>query len=265
MSYEHKINEFRTSIDSVLTNIQESTITHPMTEAGLEKLLNDIIKNCQPFLKTRMELFRGMEATTWNGHKEVRTDRQPRDSSDDMHKFHNLILKDLKLPLRDEVLFAVTNQNYNMLVEYGKTRMIFPTGNFSFYWFPDIVDAYTTASSVRKYIEKFSNIKKAKNINEVIDSISSIPEDGIRPWAEKALEELLVKFKKVETSKFPDKKNNNEISISTKGYYFLPTSKDLPMMLSNVKGYDINNENIMKSLITIYGESDVTYANSRLK
>jgi hypothetical protein len=214
------------------------------TMGKLEKTVDGILKDCIPFLKHGTELLRGIQTKDSTfGKKTVRKDRKSVDSNTEQTLLYNLILDDLKLPKRNEVLFAT--MNYDTAFGYAVPYAIFPIGNFKFYWFRKLEDLFRDSESFQMYLYK-GDLEKSKNIEDFIATITDYDVlDKVRAFHEKAVDTI-------ETKSLPPGKSwKHEIAISTKAYYYLPAKQDLQKMMIHVPGLKDNKE-LIKKLKEIY-------------
>jgi hypothetical protein len=222
----------------------ENNKSYPATAEGFEKFLDDVLEDCMPFLRSKARLYRGMKPNDMFGIKTIRKDRKPKDSTASLHQLLNLILKEKKLPLRNEVLFAVTNKNYNMLSEYGPTHRVLPVGKFKFYWFPNNPDLFLYSDKILHRLNDFVYMKGAKTVEDVKWAVKS------NQQVSAPLDRLIKSLDTVETRKFPDKDENNEIAISASSYYYLPSEDRLKEILA-IDGV-AENQKIKQALKIIY-------------
>ena len=110
---------------------------------GISDLIN---RDCSKFLKevNGLELYRGMEGPSFFFKGTVRKDRKPKDMSkketaifnkefEEAHKVKNI---------RNTSLF--TTGELNNVYYYGVAYRIFPIGNYTYWWNPEVVDLFKT-------------------------------------------------------------------------------------------------------------------------
>lgn len=146
-------------------------------------IINFIKTDCQPFLKICKQLnlkqspiFRGIKSQSDFLYKTVRLDdRKPKDLSDDDHDLVNKIFtKEYGHPYRNG-LFVTTSAIE--AEKYANLFFIFPKGEFSCLWNPNIIDLYisldnsisgktrdATLKDLHNYSGNFTNyIKESPN------------------------------------------------------------------------------------------------------
>ena len=123
-------------------NLVKQTLNEVRSDeyVDLDTFLSLIKKDCKPFLKHKTQLFRGMTGYPSMGKRAVRKDRVPKDSNESESIFINGFLRDNKLPLRSNTMFATTD--IGMASVYGDEYQVFPIGNFKCYYFDRIDDVY---------------------------------------------------------------------------------------------------------------------------
>jgi hypothetical protein len=232
MSYEHKINEFKSNIDLKLGIVTESNLTKI---DSLDDIINLIKKECKPFLKYKQLLYRGMRSDgSAYGIKKVRTDRTPLQTNPVIYDLLNSFLKEIGLPPRSEVLFAsVARHNTSY---YGTSFIIFPRGDFSFAWhtkisdminldMSDIIDTYGPEEPELEDILNSNDnaITKCKNIVEELTRLNiKYGNVSVNISDFKEEYEFLSQGKKLfNTKTFPPKDDYKELMIKCKDYYFI--------------------------------------------
>ena len=107
----------------------------------------EVKEDCQSYINqnpaaiTTSPLFRGIHSSQDTLKKKVRLDnRQPLDSSNSVHAELNRVFQDqFGEPFRNALF--VTNDKYQAN-NYGEIYIIFPRGNFTFLWSPDMEDIF---------------------------------------------------------------------------------------------------------------------------
>lgn len=115
----------------------------------LQQCINDIKKNCKPFLKEWTSfknpecLYRGSDLNIGvYAKKKVRKGRVPKDTIEWFHNMSNDIFKDIfNIKLRSDTLF--TTGSIRQAEEYGDIFAVFPIGKYEIYWSKEIKDFYS--------------------------------------------------------------------------------------------------------------------------
>jgi len=103
-----------------------------------------IAKDCKQSISEMRQakalLWRGMRATVDNfkRHK-TRKNRRPLDTTPDMHKLADKIMKD-KFGWQARSQGLICSNGYDTAGEYGSARAIFPVGNYKCVWAPGVSD-----------------------------------------------------------------------------------------------------------------------------
>ena len=144
-------------------------------EISLVEIISLINRDCSKFLKGagRNELYRGTK-----DHKEfffkgtVRKDRKPTDMPAPITKDFNIEFEEEHgvANIRNISLFASGSRA--TASEYGKIYRIFPIGNYTYWWNPDVEDLYQYWTEERTILpEAYKNtdlIKAIKSDNEIM-------------------------------------------------------------------------------------------------
>ncbi len=118
-----------------------------------ERMLKLIKKDCKPFLRELKRaggnkeplLYRNMHNAGTMGQKDVRKDREPRDTRREVHKVFDETLEEFfDIRYRSQSLFVSGDDNWGS--SYGHPYVIFPIGKFSFIWSPAVRDSYSKVS-----------------------------------------------------------------------------------------------------------------------
>lgn len=145
-------------------------------------LLAMIERDCGPFLKESQKagfLYRGIQPGGKDLHtqdvdgnklvyivKNVRKDRNPRDTSDDMHDALNKWFNDkFGFKARTEAVFAYGGDMFPTTIkEYGDTHIIFPIGEIKYVWSPEVEDLYVhlEAYEIENPEDAESNLKQLR-------------------------------------------------------------------------------------------------------
>lgn len=121
--------------------------------AGVDKTLEEIISECQPYIQQSKGefIFRGIKhpfgefqiiGTDITAYKmDVRMDRHPRDSDQFTHDESDKFLRDkFGIAGRSQALFVTASPS--VAEGYGPVYVILPRGEFRFVWSPKIGDLY---------------------------------------------------------------------------------------------------------------------------
>ena len=145
-----------------------------------EKLEDFILKNCQPYLrqnKTGLPLYRGIGGEHVDDDdlddiliKKVRKNRQPKDTADYLHIiFDEAFKKRFGWGVRSQGLFATGCRESTK--HYGAAYIVFPIGDFSFVFSPEIGDLYVATENLM-YDNGFVTKLKLPIQNEAADNIA---------------------------------------------------------------------------------------------
>jgi hypothetical protein len=117
------------------------------TKMSVEETIELIKKDCKPFLKHGVALYRGMEQRTYgeSGSRGVRFDRKPLTSSSKFSEFMFDYMYKIGAPSREQSMFCTRDQTGTW--DYGEEYTVFPKGNFRYFYFEDLSDAYTEIES----------------------------------------------------------------------------------------------------------------------
>lgn len=231
------------------------------TKFTLDETIEKIKKDCKPFLKHKVALYRGMgpEYGLLGGIRGVRFDRKPLTSSQEFADFMSDYLYNIGAPDRSQAMFCTRQETSTW--DYGEPYLVFPKGNFRYFYFEHIEDAYTEIQSaldgnsvyqprmvdaqwdigwsydtmdvvgqVHWYFNKTKNLDKAidayfdeltKDIKELEESES---EDEILSDLDTAYTAIKRVFNKLEfynVNKNLNKADDQEIVVQCKEYYYL--------------------------------------------
>ncbi len=112
-------------------------------------LLANISKNCKPFLKewlpvykkTGTFLYRGTDTRDYFGTKTVRTNRIPMSTPEELHNEIDDLMYDMYgIHGRSKSIFCTFNPDD--AGGYGDIMLVFPIGNFKYLWSKDYEDLY---------------------------------------------------------------------------------------------------------------------------
>lgn len=113
----------------------------PTKDVALTELYNFIDKKCQPWIEaTRLAdpIYRGITGVmseTGAFVQNVRTNRQPKDSTPALHDAFNILLNHVgSYANRTNSLFV--SGSFEAAKEFGKVYIVMPVGKFSFTWSP---------------------------------------------------------------------------------------------------------------------------------
>jgi len=146
-----KIQELLTeNDDELMRDVIDSRYGKSFLTEVVPQAAADIKAHCQPYLKEINNdvmnnwLFRGVQNTMSEGWIEKRVrldDRKSLDTPDHIHRMYNQwFTLNFGQPFRNAI-FA--SGNMNSAADYGMLYMIFPKGDFSYLWSPQIEDLNT--------------------------------------------------------------------------------------------------------------------------
>jgi len=123
-----------------------------------EILIEDIEKNCKPYLK---ELRTGVSSfirysRTWNNttiiRKEAKKDREPRDTPKEVHKLMDDTLKSKFgwKPRSDGLFVWIAPKNFEISLDVTSRKggYVFPIGPYKYVYNPEIFDVYAEYESI---------------------------------------------------------------------------------------------------------------------
>lgn len=117
--------------------------------ATIQETLELLFRDCTPFLKIAVRknsmkqlwLYSGRKSERMTYKGTVRTDRQPRDTTPELHKFiDDRINEKFGIRFRSNSIFCYGNPAFSGA--YGETFMIFPIGKFDYLWTHAAKDLY---------------------------------------------------------------------------------------------------------------------------
>ena len=184
-----------------------------LEELSDDEILEILERDCQQFLEScdNRFLYRGSktESKEKTLHKvKTRKDRAPRDMNGNTHVLiDNYFEKKYGIRYRSASVF--TTGSKENAEDYGSAYAVFPIGEFSFIWSPNVVDLYSNLKAAQTFKKFFSNPFKASKpiviTQEVINSYLDT--------AKYTNDNLGVAIRK-----------GNEIMISCDEYYIIPLS-----------------------------------------
>jgi hypothetical protein len=129
-----------------------------LNEEISDEVIDSIRKDCQPFLKYKNFLFRGMSGKGKEAFiKERRKDRQPLHTDEVVNKIiDNIFLKVWGWRARSEGVFATNGFDVSF---YGQRHAIFPIGNFTYLWSELFTDALVLDKSNCLYFRKETRLR----------------------------------------------------------------------------------------------------------
>lgn len=162
---KYLVNEAGMTINQLRNTEQYNDFTTSQ-QKQLEEVMLKLRKDCAPFLKelkksgdTPLFLYRNMNVDGSVGKRQVRKDRDPRDTSRVVHKIFDDVLEDLfGFRGRSSALFCSGNEDWGG--GYGASYMIFPIGKFRFIWSPKIKDSYDVVGNSAIEQEMITSSKK---------------------------------------------------------------------------------------------------------
>jgi hypothetical protein len=199
---------------------------------NLEKLFRTIEKDCQPFLRYRKALWRGLDSKGQTfGEKKVRKDRVPLAGNQEMTDFTNAFLKEKGLPRRDRSMFATPKEEYAQV--FGDTCLVFPKGRSKMVWFPQIIDMnsmkYQQFGHWLKDLEDKSIFKKSfkdqvyhfqkQVLQDEMDRKSGEHWDTM--FVQKGMTAYVTALEGFENKKMPPIGAKNEVIIECDSYYWI--------------------------------------------
>jgi hypothetical protein len=233
-----------------------------MEEDKVIEFLDNILTKCKPFLKHKQPLYRGANKSShgYMGSNTIRTDRKPRDTSKGAHMFFNDRLKQLGLPSREEVLFTTPNLDFSY--EFGAPYLIFPIGNFKFFWIKNISDL--TDSLPMEYELFFDEYMYWKGSpQEYLDHLrkplngldNDIPDYIISKSKHSniisGIEQMITDMADYNTKTFPNPLYKNEVSIAVKDYYYLNSEEVYDYLLKSTNPLIKYKAKILVKLLNI--------------
>jgi hypothetical protein len=213
----------------------ELKILNEALSSGIHEIIELIKRDCKPFLKHKQILFRGMEETKEIGINKVSRNRRPLNSSKEFARFYDKYSKENRLPLRSQSIFTVANPDTT--VEYGDSFMIFPRGNFDYYWMKEIPDMWIGDLNVAFFNEEIQKIydmlASTDKVDVILDRLISYIKNETDYDHSSALPEGLVhifeelKAKNYVTNRFTSGNDTtHEIIIDCKDYYFIRETRE---------------------------------------
>lgn len=175
-----------------------------------DMIIDSIKTDCSKWLnETKHAVYRGMHGESFFFEKKVRTDRQPRDLPEPLHKYvDKLFLYEFGWKPRSEALFVAKSISQASYYGSGITYIVFPIGNYKYVY--------------SDYLADFFTVNKALGITSLMQFSNRIAE------GDKELQQRLDKFI---TDKYTDKGLNTskwdgigEIMIKCDRYFALKTS-----------------------------------------
>jgi hypothetical protein len=116
------------------------------TDAFTEKIVDYMHENCRPWLQAisiDYPIYRGIRHQSIAFTRAVRPDREPHDSSFDMHQLYNELIA-IAGGTANRSNSAFVSSNYHEAKAYGHPYRVFPIGDFAFTWSPEWPDWYQT-------------------------------------------------------------------------------------------------------------------------
>ena len=118
------------------------------TKMSVEETIELIKKDCKPFLKHGVAMYRGMDQKVYGaegGLRGVRFDRKTLTSSKEFSEFMFDYMYKIGAPSREQSMFCTSEETGTW--DYGESYLVFPKGNFRYFYFEDLEDAYTEIES----------------------------------------------------------------------------------------------------------------------
>jgi hypothetical protein len=242
----------------VITLHENSNLQYDASAEEIEKWADDVLKNCKSFIAHNVSLYRGM-GTAYKSHlfgsKNIRTNRDSRDSSYRINKLMNYILKSKNLPLRNEVLFATRSEMIASEYANGSIFRVFLPNKSEHYWFPKIYDLFGKFGDYEGIVELLSiaQLDKISTFEQFITEVETIltndpsKYEREREWTIE-LKNIVNKIY-VEKKTFPGANMEHEVAIKAKSFYYGPS--DFEFLSYQLK--DMGNERLIKKMKTIYG------------
>lgn len=120
-------------------------------DANYDEMINKVISDCEQFLQQSnypksKPLWRGIKEQAPYLEKQVRKDRKPTDTLEIVHQIVDRYFeKKFGVRFRSNSVFATSTSSLaeEFAGKYGSLYVIFPKGNFSFAWSPNVKDLYT--------------------------------------------------------------------------------------------------------------------------
>jgi hypothetical protein len=187
----------------------------------LEKLAQEIVENCQPFLQqidfnvSVNQLLRGMKPATGKYRHVTHANRIPRSTPLYIHQLNDdWFLQNHGHKFRSHHSLFCTGK-LDMAGEFGQQHLIFPVGEISYAWSAEVDDLF------KLYKDKLQ------------DDPTQVPaETGVRVMGE--ILSGLLKKKAYQTDGLVDAiQSGNEIMIFCKEYYAIPQA-EIPALLNHI-------------------------------
>lgn len=162
--------------------LNESSIDEPSELYELKSILD---RDCSKFMKEIGEdwdeafLIRGMKSPSDSSGMvklQVRKDRRPLNTPIKVHDlFNRMFQKEYKVEkIRSQLLF--TTGKKTEASEYGDLYIIFPIGDYTYWWSPDVQDLYLgaqNAETLSEWKDYFESIISSYRNNHLKDAIES--------------------------------------------------------------------------------------------
>jgi hypothetical protein len=191
-----------------------------------EDFIADVRQNCKKFLQHSSPdhlVYRGMKSIARMAYLDVRSDRIPSDTDRKTHQLlDDMFNEEFGFKYRSAGLFAATTVNHARF--YGTPYIIFPVGNYNIIGSDDVKDLYVLTSSGRA-IFTFETAKQMLNKDDYakyyLMKTSHNKFDFSDEEINKLNQRIFDKLNYEESLNPADFKEQNEIMIDTKRYYFL--------------------------------------------
>ena len=197
-----------------------------MNEEEINKAVASVKKNCQPFFKKMGSsgefLYRGHHSLATFGKLltkvKPRKERKPLDTSQELHDYLDELFKKYHgWKARSKAIFATASRK--AAKHYGKLYYMFPIGDFSFLYHPELEDMVEILESLRIHMRGDCDpVVRRKE-----PYFSHGVEEEVREATEKhkKLIKLIKGYKKTGLSTAVA--NDSEIMIKCKSYYMVDT------------------------------------------
>ena len=198
-----------------------------INETDTSLIVDALKKDCQPFIKDLKKIKKGQEQSflyigrfikTSFMKKQVRQDRNPSDTPEEIHKFvDNWFYKKFGVRLRSNSVFATFS--FQLATAYGFPYFIFPIGKYDSYFSHNSKDLFLTLKKLY-YDEMPASLESFKDYENFLDGEKIEIKKIILDW-------LNNQSKYQKGLKYTD----SEIMIHCKEYYLIDT----------IHGNDLNN------------------------
>jgi hypothetical protein len=178
-------------------------------EDKINEMIYLIKKDCQPFLKEWHKINKGPLLTGRKNEKsfnkkQVRKNRKPRDTPEELHKLvDEWFYKKFKLKLRSNSIFSTFS--YRIVGVYGVPYCVFPIGDYTIISSEEIKDLYNNIDYL--FYKKFSD--------------SVLTYNDLSEEKQKEFQNILLKHLEKSNYKKGLRYHDNEQMINCKEYYIL--------------------------------------------